>query len=443
MNKSTARGSGLKQTALTLFFFTAAFSARAGEIAYGIGYSATHSDNITRTAIEADEQSEVIHSYLAGFAYAENSSNLIARVLAQAELRDYQDDIYGDETLFNMKSSLLWEISPRRFTWTVDDTYEQTRISATLADTPDNRANVNVFSTGPDFYIRFSPVQTLALGARAGNVYTGDANADSDRFSGSARWLYQATSIAVYSLNYEILDVNYEDSAVNQNYSSHNLFLRADYRPSRSQYTIDLGTTRINTDQGEDLDGTLARFSWFRQLTSDSNFGMSASGEFRDAGADILTASTATTPSAALTSGEITSDVYYVKRGSLFYNRRGTRFGLDLSLYAQDLDYETSLQDRKETGGLLNLNFFLSGTTTVTLATDQIRSEYRDFVRRDTDRDSGIRLDYRMTRTVTLALEGRREERSSTVPAAEYIDNRLYFSVLYRSSPLFTPVTTR
>lgn len=443
MNKTTARGSGFKRAALTIVFYAAVFPVRAAEFAYGIGYSATHSDNITRTSDAAAARSDIIHSYLAGFAFAENSTNFFGRVLAQAEFRNYQDDSYGDESLYNLKSNLVWTLSPQRFTWTLDDTYEQTRISAAAADTPDNRANVNVFSTGPDVYFRFSPVQTLALGARAGNVYTGKANADSDRFSGSARWLYQATATSIYSLNYEILDVNYDDTTLNSNYTSHNMFLRADYRPSRSQYTLDLGATRINTDRGQDLDGSLTRFSWLRQLTTDSNFGMSFSGEFRDAGADILMASSATTPGAALTSGEITSDVYYVKRGSLFYNRRSARFALDLSLYTQDLDYETTLQDRKENGGVLNLMFFLSGTTTVTLSTDQIRTEFRDFVRRDTDRDSGVRLDYRMTRSVTLALEGRREERSSTVPDAEYVDNRLYLSILYRSSPLFTPVYRR
>ncbi len=444
MGTTTGRGSGLRRAALAVVFFAAVSPVRAAEFAYGIGYSATHSDNITRTPDAAAARSDIIHSYLAGFAFAENSTNFFARVLAQAELRKYQDDTYGDESLYNMKSNLVWTLSPQRFTWTVDDTYEQTLISAATPDTPDNRANVNVFSTGPDVYVRFSPVQTLALGARAGNVYTGKANADNDRFSGSARWLYQATSSNTYSLNYELLDVNYDDAALNSDYSSHNMFLRADYRPSRSQYSVDLGATKINTDRGEDLDGTLARFSWARQLTTDSNFGMSASGEFRDAGADILTASsTATTTAAALTAGEITSDVYYVKRGSLFYNRRGARYGIDLFAYTQDLDYETTLKDRKENRGILNLIFFLSGTTSVTLSTDQIRTEYRDIVRRDSDRNSGVRLDYRMTRNVTLALEGRREERSSTIPEAEYVDNRAYLSILYRSGPLFTPVYRR
>lgn len=443
MNKTTARGSGFKRAALTMVLYAAVFPVRAAELAYGIGYSATHSDNITRTPDTVAARSDIIHSYLAGFAFAENSSNFFGRVQAQAEFRNYQDDTYGDESLYNLKSNLVWTLSPQRLTWTVDDTYEQTRISAASADTPDNRANVNVFSTGPDAYIRFSPVQTLALGARAGNVYTGKANADSDRFSGSARWLYQATASNIYSLNYEILDVNYDAAALNSDYSSHNMFLRADYRPSRSQYVLDLGASKINTDRGQDLDGSLARFSWLRQLTTESNFGMSFSREFRDAGADILLASSATMPVAALTSGEITSDVYYVKRSSLFYDRRGARYGMDLTLYAQDLDYETSPQDRRETRGILNLYFFLSGTTSVTASLDQVRTEYRDFVRSDDDRNSGIRLDYRMTPNVTLAVEGRREERSSTVPDAEYVDNRVYLSILYRSSPLFTPVYRR
>jgi hypothetical protein len=257
------------------------------------------------------------------------------------------------------------------------------------------------------------------------------------------RWLYQATSITTYSLNYEAQDVSYDDPALNADFTSHDIFLRADYRPSRSQYTIDLGASRISPEQGEDLNESLFRLTWIRQLTTESTFGLSASGEYSDTAADILTSATTTTPSTALTSGEVRSDLFYAKRASLFYNRRGTRFGAGFSLYTQDLDYETTPQDRREYGGRLTLGFFYSGTTTVTLTTEQNRAEFRDFVRHDTDRDSSIRLDYRLSRSVRLALEGRRTERDSTSPADEFVDNRVSLSVLYSSSPLFTPVSTR
>lgn len=441
MRISTNGGDNGNRLLLFAMLLGAVTPLEAGDFSYGLGYTATRSDNITR--VPSDELSETIHSYLVGFSYLERTPDIDATVMAQTEFRDYQDDIFDDETVSNLRALLYWTISPQRFIWAVEDTFEQTRINAAVADTPDNRANVNVFSTGPDVYFRFNPVHTLALGARAGNVSTGRANADNDRFSGTARWLYQATSITTYSFNYEVQDVAYDDSTLNGDFTSHDIFLRADYRPSRSQYTIDLGASRISPEQGEDLNESLFRLNWIRHLTTESTFGLSASGEYSDTAADILTSATSTTPSAALTSGEVRSDLFYAKRASLFYNRRGARFGAGFSLYTQDLDYEMTPQDRKEYGGRLTLDFFYSGTTSVTLTTEQNRAEYREFVRRDTDRDSSIRLDYRLSRSVKLALEGRRTERDSTTPAEEYVDNRVSLSILYSSSPVFNPVSTR
>jgi hypothetical protein len=432
---------------------------QAGEFAYGLGYTVSHSDNITR--VPSNERSEVTNSYLAGFAYVERTTDVVAHLLAQGEFRDYRDDVFGDESIYNVDASAIWVLSPQRFTWTVEDRFEEEQIDATAADTPSNRANVNVFSTGPDFYIRFTPVNTLALGARAGNVSSGSANVDNDRFSGSARWLYQATSISTYSLNFQAMDVNYDDSTINTDFARHDVFLRAGYRPSRSQYVVDLGASRIKPERGQDLDGSLARFSWLRQLTQESAFGVSASGEYSDTGTDILstvsTLSAATTSAAGmpvtselpdttvsnLSSNAVTSDVYYAKRGEIFYNRRGGSFGVELTASASDLDFETTAQDRKELDGRLELDFFYSRTTTVTLFTEQLKTEFVSFVREDTERDSGLRFNYRLSRTVSLGLEGRRTERSSTVPAVEYEENRVFLSVLYSSGPLFSPVSSR
>lgn len=432
----------------------------AGDFAYGLGYTASHSDNITRAP--ANERSEVTNNYLAGIAYMERTVDLIAQILAQAEFRDYRDDIFGDETVFNVRSSVLWIISPQRFTWTVEDSFKEEQVDPAAADTPANRTNVNAFSTGPDFYVRFSPVNALALGARAGNVATGSANVDSNRFSGSARWLYQATGISTYSLNFQAMDVNYDDSAANADFTRHDIFLRGDYRPSRSRYLVDLGTTQVNPERGRDLDGTLARLSWIRQLTQESTFGLSASGEYSDTGTDVLAAASTATSAATspagmplgsqslstasggdLLSEAVTSDVYYAKRSEVFYNRRGSSFGVDFTAYGRDLDFETTAQDRKEMGGRLQLAFFYSGATTVTLFTEQLKTDFQSFVREDTERNSGLRFNYRATRTLSLGLEGRRTERSSTVPTVEYEENRVFLSLLYTSSPLFSPIPTR
>lgn len=453
MKISGERKVGGRRLVLGLLLLGAAVPLHAGEFAYGLGYSVSRSDNITR--VPTNERGETTHSYLAGFTWLERTTDFSARLLGQAELRDYEKDIYDDETVSYLSSSMLWTISPQRFTWSLEDAYEQVRINTTLPDTPANRANVNVFSTGPDVNIRITPINTLAFAARAGNVYTGSADVDNNRFSGSARWSYQATSSSTYSLNFQTLDVAYDDSTRNIDYARHDLFLRADYRPSRSQYIIDAGITDVNPERGRDLDGTLARISWTRQLTSESSLGLSATGEYSDTGTDILAASTAaatatsgaapisTSVSSALSSDTVTSDVYYAKRGYLFYTRRGSQIAMDLSGYSQDLDYETTSQDRKENGGRAEITFFYSSATSMRLYAEHTRIEYRDIVRRDTERDYGIRLGYRLTRSVSLGLEGARSIRRSTDTTEDYEENRAVLSLLYSSSPLFTPVSTR
>lgn len=65
----------------------AAGPLQAGEFAYGVGYMGEHSDNIAR--VSANEQSDWIHSLLAGFAYQERTIDVVAQVLAQATYNNY------------------------------------------------------------------------------------------------------------------------------------------------------------------------------------------------------------------------------------------------------------------------------------------------------------------------------------------------------------------
>jgi len=450
-NKQENGGNGGLTATAILLCIGIVTPSHAGESAYGLGYLLTHSDNVAR--VPTNERSDNIHSLLAGFAYQENTVDLVARVLGQVELNSYQDNTFGDQTLYYLTSSAVWTLSPQRFFWTVEDTARQALIDNTAADTPANRVGINVFSTGPDFLIRFSPVQTLALGARLGDVYTGRANEDSQRINGTAGWLYEASSVSTYSLNYQALGVKYEDNLLNDDFTRNDMFARAQYRPSRSQYTIDLGRSDISRDRGNDVEGTLARFIWSRQLTPESSFGISASREFSDTGTDLLAASqvldapTATTEqsarSLASTSDTLTSDVYLAKRGEIFFDRRSSLVRLYLVANHRNLDFETTLQDRTEDYARVEFDYFYSGSTTASLFSEVTKTDFSSFVREDTERNSGVRLSFRLTRTISLGVEGRRIERASTDPTLEFVDNRVLMSVLYTSGKLFTPISGR
>jgi hypothetical protein len=424
---------------------------QASEHAYGLGYVATHDDNITRVA--TDKRSDWIHSVLAGLAYQENTPSLAAHVLAQAEFDNYQKNTFGNETLYYLDSSAVWTISPQRFLWALEDSARQALIDSTSVDTPANRTGINVLSTGPDVLLQFSPVHTLALGARVGHVNSGRADVDNDRSNVAVGWLYKATSITTYSLNYEALDVNYDNSTLNNDFRRQDGFARVEYHPSRSRFALDLGASYINRDRGDDLKGSLARLMWTRELTEESSFGISTSREFFDTGSDILAESHAvmtapvttasTAASTVLASGVVAHDVYVAKRGEVFYTRHGSQIGVKLDASYRKFDFETTPDDRKETGGTMELAYSYSAETTASLIADYTKTEYLNFVRSDTDRDFGVRIGYRLSPRVSLGLEGHRTDRASTDPTLDFIDKRVLISVLYSSGPLFTPVLGR
>ena len=318
---------------------------QAGEFASGVGYMGQHSDNITR--VSTNEQSEWIDSLLAGFAYQERTVDLVARVLAQAMHNDYRDDTFDDETLYELNSFAVWTISPQRFFWTVQDDYQQGLLNSTLPSTPANRTNVNVFSTGPDVFIRLAPVHSLTFGARAGDVYTDEANADNTRFSGLAGWMYQSSPRTTLSLNYQTLDVNYDDSALNNSFTNQGYFFRIQFRPTRSQYSLDLGNNNVSFDRGDDVEGALARFSWIRESTLQTSYGASVKKEFSNTASDIqaagmTVADAAGTPSVPppISQAVITGDVYETKGGTIFYTHRGSQIGVQFQAGRRELARE-------------------------------------------------------------------------------------------------------
>ncbi len=451
-NQATGREAVGKLTLVGFLLFAGVASPlQAGELAYGLGYLATHSDNISR--VPTNQRSDWINSYLAGFAYQENSADLVAHVLAQAEYDTYQKNTYSNQSLYYLDSSAVWTVSPQRFTWTVEDTARQVLINSTGVATPTNQAGINVLSTGPDVLLRFSPVQSLAMGARLGDVYTGSVDADSKRFNGSAGWLYQASSESTYSLNYQPLVVKFNNSTLNDNFTQQDIFVRGDYHPSRSQYVLDLGVTKLDRDHGDGLSETLARFTWNRQLSPESAFGVSASRGFSDTGTDILAASQAPTsrtvavqqpvPNTVLSTDIVTSDVYFAKREQIFYNRHSNQTGIQFVVSHSNLNFLVNPLDSNQTDARLQIDYFYSDVTTASVFTEYTKTKYLDFFRQDTDWDSGIRLGYRLTRTLTLGVEARHTTQDSTDPTVNFRDNRVVLSVLYSTGQLFTPVPGR
>ena len=258
------------------------------DVGYSLGYGLEYTDNAYLTA--DNTQDEWTNSARLGFSLIHNSPALEANIASNVEYRNYKNNTYPDETLFGLNLFSKWNISPQRFSWTVEDYYTQTVINVVEPSTPNNQQNENIASTGPNFVMHLSPVNTLEFGARyARNTYQ-TSDIDNTRTSGFTNWAYQSSPSIRLSLNLDVETVNYDNQAggVNSNFTHRDAFVQLLHRIARNEFVLDGGTTRINLENADDVTGGLWRLRWTRQISTASDVAVYASSVLSDAGQQAL-----------------------------------------------------------------------------------------------------------------------------------------------------------
>lgn len=415
--------------------------ASAAQVNYFFGYRVEHSDNIRRVA--TNEEKETLNVLRAGIVYRDINPELDVRFAPTAEYLDYKRDTFDDEARLTLDSSLVWTLSPQRLTWTVQDNARQVRIDPTQPETPANTALANLLVTGPDLYVRFSTLNTLQLGARYVNVYIEDTDLDNERSEVYGRWLYQYTPITVLSLNYEAQDTRFENpAAFTPDFERQDAYFRVATRQARSTFIADLGRSRIQREGAPEVAGGLARLTWTRQSTLETNYGLLAESGFADTGTDLAaTAAAANAPAGGsaqtVSQNLVAQDIFRAKRADVFFQRTGTRFASNLRLSERRLEFQgRPLDDRNERAASLTLTYLYSAEGSLGVYGGRERIEYRNQALDDTDATVGIRWLRWITRKVSITVDARREERSSTDPTRDFVEDRVLFGVLYTSGPI-------
>ena len=186
-------------------------SPSLGELNFGGGYLAERDSNITHDPYRPTP--EQTHIGFLGLAYQENSVSLTARVIAQAEARNFVNNTYSDDTFGYLDANVIWTMLPKRFSWTVNDIYRQTLLDLRLPDTPNNYSETNSFETGPDFTLPLSPANSIGLVARYGK-YTVNGPGDNDRVSGTLSFSHELSTSSTVSLNYQGTEMHFKPPAL-------------------------------------------------------------------------------------------------------------------------------------------------------------------------------------------------------------------------------------
>lgn len=415
-------------------------SLEASQFGYSLGYRAEYSDNITRIPNEREGRSDLINTASAGFSYIENTSTINARVVGAAAYSSYRRSSFENQTNLNLDAYGEAFVVQRTLSWVAADGFRRLQIDPLLPDTPANRQNSNSWATGPNAYLRLGSVDTVTFEGRYGRAWVENIDIDNNRYAYAARWAHRATARSVLSLNYEHLDVDFENDTLNTDLSRKNYFLRADFREARMQFTFDLGHARIERS-GNDPDGDwLIHLTASTQAATASGMGLGYRRKYSDTGGDLLPTAAPTQPSAGggmttLGTDVVTSEPYYLEAAELYYTYTGNVFPWTVQMFHRDIDYQTLPGDRQEKGALVDVRYLYSSSVSFQLLSAYNILAYDQPLREDRQSNVGITLTYRMTPNLRAEMGVRRFGRRSTEPDQEYTDDRVAITLLYGNRP--------
>lgn len=409
----------------------------AAELNYSLGYQAEHSSNIRRAPTAAEE--DTISAVTASVSYREESRVLRAQLAANSQYRDYRNDTFEDEAVSFLDGTLLWTISPN-LSWTVADSFRNVPAAQTLADTPANRENTNVFSTGPTAQWRITPVDTLVADARYGRLTADTTDIDNDRHSGALRWVHRRSATTDVSLNYEQLRVDFDNDALNRNYRRQDMSIRGQVRPGRTAVALELGASDIDRDGLPGLDGSLVRFTVAREISSVRRMGVIVSSEYSDTAIALSPSGISSLPSGTFIAPEaLTADVYYDKRIETYIESTAGIMPWGVRAFRREADYETTANDVEQSGGRVDIGLRRSSYTGMAVFSNYVRSDHLDAARLDRDVENGVRFNVRLRQSLDFQLQASRIERRSSDPTQSFVDDRVLAAIIYRGARVWRP----
>ncbi|MGH8188146.1 MAG: outer membrane beta-barrel protein [Steroidobacteraceae bacterium] len=388
----------------------------------GLTTGGSWSDNIGRVPADEDEGSLGLAGVILG--YRQRSARLEADVDANVVYEHYFDDTFDDDLLGGIDGTVRAEIVPERLSWFVQDNFGQIASDPFSADRPDNREDINYFTTGPDFTFRLGSAMSVLLSGRYSNTAYETSELDGERLGGTVALSRELSGNSSFSLNATTEQVEFDNTTFNTDYDRHQGFLRYDARGSRTTLTIDAGYTSLDT--GTDTpDAPLARISVTRQVSASSTFTLRAGSEY-SSGADLFR-DTQGAQGAQLSGQSIvaTNDPFEYRFGALEWDFNRNRTTIGLALQHGKEEYETLTQlDRTLTSFNAYFTRQVSRTAELRLFGAYEDEQFDELDGEDQELQLGAALAWDVGRTLEVRVQLDHFDRDSSNVLTEYTENR-------------------
>lgn len=413
----------------------AACNVAAADVSWSVGAGLAHTDNAAR--VPTLEVSDTIASIGGSIEVDHEGPRVEASLFGQGNYLRYLDDTFDDDLVGTARGKLVLGVVPDRVLWTFEDTFGQVTATPFLAATPDNRDNVNVFSTGPDFILRLGGATELRLNGRLRQSTYEGSQVDDQGLSGEIALVRRSSAQVSWSLVGSAARVEY-DLPDDPGYDLQSLFGRIEANGARQSFSIDVGATRLNDALRSDTK-PLVRVSWNRNLTPSWSLNVAGGTEYR--GTSDRFVAGVSVPGAVGTVdvqfSNVPAKIDHFRAGFQF-SRPRTTFGFGGSMSREE--YEgASLLDRDETGVYARATRRFTEKLTGLVEANYFERDFKGTGVKDDTTRFGASVDWQLGRSTFVTLGARSEQRSGDLAALEYDETIAYVNVTYRVGPAQAP----
>ncbi len=414
-----------------------AAGAAATEYEYGLTAGIGRSDNVTR--VPANEQEETIA--MAGLELRANRHG--GRVDANADVdlyfHDYQDDTFDDEFSGLANAEVQFKLVPDRFTWVATDNFGQATTEPFEPSTPDNRENINYFTTGPDLTFHLGSFGDLTTFARYTSTNFEVSEFDDQRLLGGVSVGRDVSSRGNLSLNATTERIEFDEPDSGSNYDRHSLFFRYEFDGARTRLRADGGVSEIH-DLGSTISNPLLEVDLARSVSARSTLTLRGGIRSADAASALRYGLIPGGGTPGRPEQVSSTDPFETRHAAIIWQFSGLRTELMLlaSLEKEVHERETDL-DRKR-------NFFravaereIGSRFSVRAQASFYRFDFENGGQQDDETELALYLSWNAAGRFHVEADVEQVSRDSTDPLTDFDETRVFLRLVWRDQ-LGSPV---
>lgn len=405
------------------------FTASATDISTNASVGLRYTDNAGLTS--DNEINETIVTTSVGAAINTGGGPFKFNAKASALYEHYSKDTFADQQVYTLGMTAGWVTFKNRLDWTLEDYFTQQSIDSLSPDVPDNRQDTNVLTFGPNIYFPISARQTITLKPEYRKFTYESQNADNQQSSLNANWGYQLFRNMNLSLNAGIRKVDYDDSVINGN-RFRNFSLIASGQRSRSNYSLSLGATRVDTENGGGQRGFAGSMTWLLNITDTSSIRTNMSSDLTDANNGLLNFSRSP-EDGDFSNEQISSDVSRNSVIRVAYNKKNERLNSSVWSELRKQKYELTTLDREVQDYGIKFNYPLTAILSTGLSTRYSSTKVIDVGRVDDEYSLNVNFNYRLSRKFSVNLDLKYQEKKTNIGSGEFDELSAFASLVYSS----------